>query len=247
MTNETLIQKQLQGQLSNEQMNQFNTLMETDNAFAKAYEEQHSLKKAIAANERNTLKKQLQSLEQGDQTSTSSKNPLTKWLAIAAVIAIALIGSTYFFQDLGNASKSGTELYATYYEAYPNVLQPVTRGNTPEDELSEAFLAYENGAYEDAATSFKIALDQKEDQDVRFYYAMSLLNSGDTQSALPILDTIAQSDSRFSPQSYWYIALSQLQSENKESAKDNLLQLDALDSGFKTQKIEDLLEQLEDF
>ena len=238
MEQDILIQKYLAGKLSKKEELHFIELIEKDVSFTEKVAKHTDLQKAIQASEREELKTYLQSLE---SESTKKVTPFfnKKWLAIAAVFMM-LISIGYYQLTINNVSN---ELYATYFEPYPNALYPITRGNN-KGEKAQLFAAYENGDYETALHGFQKILTKKYDVDIQFYYTMSLLNSGDTKTAYKNLQALKKETTLFTPQLYWYSALIALKKGDKKQVIIQLDSLENLKSGYKMKESIDLLKVL---
>ncbi|WP_420572847.1 hypothetical protein [Kordia sp.] len=245
MENEELIQKYILGTLNKTEQKQFDSLLETDPEFVKAVAEFENVHAAITSHEKDVLKSQLQTLEatQNDSETIEKPSRSYKRFIVAAILILffGLIGN-YIIQQ-ANANET---LYATYFEPYPNALQPITRGESIETTLSPALRAYENGNFERAIAEFDVVLaDQKKPNvDVLFYKAMSLLNLGKEKEAIAILRTIKQSKTRFTPQIYWYGTLIHIKFDENGKALKALEYMDKIQTTFKSKERAILKEKL---
>ncbi|QHI35665.1 hypothetical protein IMCC3317_10110 [Kordia antarctica] len=239
MEQDILIQKYLSGTLSKEENLSFTELLENDVDFAEKVAEHTNIQKAIQATEREELKTYLQSLE---SKNTKKSNPIfnKKWLAIAAIF-LMLISVTYYQFSL---DKDTNELYATYFEPYPNALYPITRGQN-KGEKAQLFAAYEIGDYITAKKGFQNMLNSNYDADIQFYYTMSLLNLGDIETAHKNLQVLKKETTLFTPQLYWYSALIALKKGEKDQVRIQLDSLENLKSGYKMKESLALLKVLE--
>jgi hypothetical protein len=238
MEHDILIQKYISGKLSQEALASFTELMKNDAAFAEKVAMHVDMQKAIETNEHEELKIYLQSLD-AERTKKTRSIFNKKWVAIAAVFLL-LISITYYQLATDSATD---ELYATYYEPYPNALYPIIRGNN-KGEKAQVFAAYETGDYEVALKGFKNILKRDYDVDIQFYYTMSLLNSGAHEAAYENLQRLKKETTLFTPQLYWYSALIALK---KGDEKQVIIQLDSLEnlkSGYKMKESIHLLKVL---
>ena len=238
MQDELLIKAYYKGLLNDEQLAIFNARVAEDSAFAIMVEDYGNVQVGIAENERLRLKKRFHQIEAKGLSKPDTIN-YGRWLAVASVAILLGIGYLTFF----NSELNTQETYLAYYEPYPNVLQPVTRGSA--DDNAATFSAYEAGNYEKAMNGFSEMLEISEDADVRFYYAMSLLNAGQDDKALSELETLLSTDTKFLPQAYWYAALLELKKENATAAKTNLKELETLGVTFKKEESKALLKLLD--
>ena len=87
----------------------------------------------------------------------------------------------------------------------------------------EALKLYDQGNYEEALNSFDEYLHlNPEDLESRFYYGISALMNNEFEIAEKELQSIANSDSRLSNQATWYLALSRINTDKIDLAKENL-------------------------
>ncbi len=232
--NEKAIQDYLCGSLSGNEKRDFEDRMKNDTSFATEVEEHKNMLIAIQALERVELKKRFEKLEK--------KNRKKSWygkFAVAASIAVIVGVGSFFF--LGKPS--GQTLYAENFEAYPNVIAPITRGRTITTDEDAPFVAYEKGEYKDAISGFKTQLKANEDATVRFYLAMALLNSGEKNRALNELNKLNRLETDFSAQILWYKSLIYIEKENYTEASLLLKDLAKTNTGYKRNEVKVLLEK----
>ncbi|WP_423999419.1 tetratricopeptide repeat protein [Maribacter sp. IgM3_T14_3] len=244
MDKEQLLQQYFANQLTKEQEGLFNELLLSDAEFKAQFDFENDLKRVIKEHEHQQLKAKLVGFEKGFAKEVETRMPkggFKNW-SIAASIAL-LMGLGWF----GYNSLTGTDyqdLYNNNFEAYPNTVYNLTRGDTNETLEREAFAAYESGNFQKALDNFdKIAvIDQKPYFD--FYKAQSYLKLGDTSSAVTLLKKIVGSGAEFEAEAQWYLALSYLKAKEEENAKSALQKLIANYSYNKEKAIE-LLKELD--
>ncbi|EDP94946.1 hypothetical protein U8527_15425 [Kordia algicida OT-1] len=237
MENEELIQKYIQGTLDEVEQKQFDTLLKSNPEFANAVAEFKNVHAAISSHEKDQLKSHLQTFEATQEASEATEKPSRSYKRLAIAIVLLL-----FFGLLGNyiiqQANTNEILYATYFEPYPNALQPVTRGPSDGMLLTEATRAYEAKNYEEAIKTFDLiqaGLDNP-DVEISFYKAMSLLNLGKEKEALDILREIKHQKTRFTPQIYWYGALIHVKFDENEKALKALNYLDEIQTTYKAKQ-----------
>lgn len=246
MEQEALIQKYIQDSLNETEQQQFDTLLASDADFAKQVAEAENLHKAIKASEKDVLKSRLQELEATDAELDVSKTRKSRnirfAIAIVLLLGFGLLGN-YFIQQ----ANFHETLYATYFEPYPNALQPVTRGELQTDLLSEATQAYEAKDYEKANATFDLVLAGQDNPNVEvlFYKAMSLLNLKKETEALDILRSIKHTETRFTPQIYWYGTLIHIKFKEYEKSLKALAYMDKIQTTFKAKERAALKEKLQ--
>ncbi|WP_435578132.1 hypothetical protein [Gilvibacter sp.] len=236
MEHEELIQGYFKQSLSEADSQKVIRLLKDDAEFKAAFETYQEMHMAFKKAEYDNLKAQLQAVESkiSEQTKPWYSQPWLRYAA-ASVLVIAL-GVNFFFGGSDN-------LYDDYFETYPNVYQPVIRG-AASTSISDAFVFYENGEFEQAAASFKQLLEDQDDINLKFYRAMALLNAGDTQQALPLLEQLSETAFEFQAESKWYLALTYLKLDQTEKAKPLLEQMDAIDAEFKAEQRSSILKEI---
>lgn len=230
---ESKILDYLQGRLSSADRLKFEAQMENDPSFASEVAEYKNMKSAIGASDRKELKNRFQDLE-GSKTKKSWYGKF----AIAASIAVLIgVGSLFFLKGT-----SGKELYADNFEAYPNVIAPITRSNEPTRKGDQYFVAYEKGEYSSAIAGFQKQLKEDDNHDIRFYLGMAFLNKGEKNKALNELQKIDNEKTGFYPQSLWYQALIYLEKEDFVTARSRLNELKNINTIYKKKEVKEILE-----
>ena len=235
MAYEELIQRYFSNSLSKEEAQKVAHLLKTDSSFKTLFEEHNDLHNALKHQEKKELKTFL------NEVDRKSSSPYTIWSKYKAIIiAVAscfVIGLLYVFTFNHN-----DDLFETYFEPYPNVYSPVVRGEAT--SLAKAFKAYENGNYPIAEEAFKDLLDS--DPNLKFYYAMSLLNQDKISEASMVIADLKTETHKFLPETFWYDILILLKQEKYLEAKDVMVKLQKLDPDFKKKELKELLGLIED-
>ena len=133
MDNEKLINKYFEDTLTSEEQLMFNSMLESDTAFAEQLTFEKQVRAAIHLHERFKLKQKLQAFE-NQQFKTKSLKKI--WLVAASLLFIL---TSYWVYSL--SSKNTEKIFANYYQAYPNTLAPIVRGVEQVDSLQ--FVAFE--------------------------------------------------------------------------------------------------------
>lgn len=246
MEHEELIQKYIQDSLSEAEQAQFETLLQNDLDFAAKVAEYENVHKALKANERDALKSHLQHLEATESENETLRTPFQKNIRLAiAVVLLLLFGliGNYIIQQ-ANVNEN---LYATYFEPYPNGLAPVTRGqNASQNVLQKAMGFYESGNYEKAAKLLENALTTMDilTTEILFYKAMCLLNLKKEKEALDILREIKHEKTHYTSQIYWYGALIHIKFKENEKALKALEYMDSIKTTYKAKERAILKEKL---
>lgn len=210
-----LIERYFENSLSPKELKEFEKLMTIDAEFSTEVDFQKRLKTAIFHEERSNLKAHLQSLDNPTKTYD-----FRWWYAAAGVVF--LIGLSWFVHSIIDSQPS--QLYAAYFEPYPNVVSPKVRGNaTSEEDLkSKAFHLYDQAQYVEAALAFEKLYRNNEQDYAALYQAISLMASGKPNEAIPLLEQMEWTEEAvYVEVAYWYLALAYL--DNQQVAKSRLL------------------------
>ncbi len=220
MDKQELIDKYFENTLTERERIQFDAWLTTDAAFREDFEFQKSLKHAIAANERQKLKQQLREIDLFEKQS-SKKN---LYLSIAALLVVFLAVSVFFLLD----QKSEQQLYAEFFQAYPNVIEVNTRTAQVSRATNVAFQAYENENYEKALEAFSNLNETDQALYGNFYRGVCYLALQKPDPAIRLLNIAQRSkNTQIAKSAVWYQALAYLQGNNAQSARVLLLQIAA--------------------
>ncbi len=221
--NYILIKKYLEGELSEEEVMNFKTRLKEDAAFSEEYTLQKSMNIFLERYQNQPqLKYKLESI--GKDFFTEGKNekedkviPITRnknrnrWLigliATAAIAAILVMFNPFQQQDLYNQ-------YASH--------QPIslTEKSTGSDAGTNAEQTFNQKNYALAYENLTIYLQENpEDQKAQLALGISALESGKTEEAISIFETINAGSSALKNYGTWYLALSYLKQKDFEKAK----------------------------
>jgi len=164
----------------------------------------------------------------------------TKWLAAASIVL--LLGLSYFL--LPDNKTDSNELFASYFEPYRNVIQPIERGTVQQDEKTLAFMAYEKGEYKKAIELFTKLYANSKESYYLFYNANALLKIEKPEEAVPLLLAHLKTKDTLTEKTNWYLALAYLKLKDKDKAKAVLKEVIAKGS-YKTKEANELLEKFE--
>ncbi len=236
MNKSDYIIKYFEDTLSGVELKAFNTLLINDSDFKEEFEFQKELQETLVLNDREQLKKEIQNW---DITKNKSRN---KSLFIAASLLILLGTSWQFF--FNSQPKSTDELYASYFEPYRNIVQPIVRGEHKEDLQSKAFEAYEAKDYENAIMYFNEILNEEPNATISFYKANALLQLNKTNEAILILQANIKNSDTLQDRNLWYLALAYLKDSNIDASKKALKNL-LSQSEFKSKEAGVLIKDLD--
>ncbi|WP_074409693.1 tetratricopeptide repeat protein [Aquimarina megaterium] len=237
MKPQDLISKHIQGTLTIEEQQEFDTLLSVDQNFRDEVLFHTNLKKVVEHKDDDDFRHLLSDLEY----NVKKKNKL-KWWSIAASILV-LLGTIYFWDT--KKPVSNEELFATYFEPYRNILQPVVRGNDHKNKISVAFNAYENGNFKKALDAFNTVLETEENDTLQFYKANALLKLNEAEKAIVILEERDKIENSFSEKNHWYLTMAYLKVGQLNKAKEQLeLLIKIPDSEYKKEEAKELLKKL---
>nr|WP_297915407.1 hypothetical protein [uncultured Allomuricauda sp.] len=231
--NEALFRKKILGLLSAEEERLFDLQFSDNSDFREQYFVYKEMMEVIIVAEKKALKQKLERLNQ------SKKKKLKLWLPLAASF-ILLIGLASIFY-----SRDTNDLYDTYFDTYPNLILPTTRGGQENGGILEkAFFNYDRRQFEEANRAFETYLQNNKDSRISFYQAMGLMNSRKLEEAKKILVSVEKSENEsfeYMQETRWYLALLYMREGNKENAVKLLETNKAKESDFKLEETDDLL------
>lgn len=233
------IDRYLEHKMSAQEHKAFEERIKSDPALRKEVALQQDITAGINLFGGEALKKKLQSAdrEETDLPSDSeAKNnrgrPMYTWIGIAASLSALFLVAILLF-DRGTDPQ---ELYATYYEPYPNVVNPAQRSEgAATDAAGQAMYFYEQGEFEKAIQLFTQE-PSLSDQAYRFYLGVSYLGSKNAQQAISILTPLSE-DAQFAFHEpvLWYLGLAQLQTSKPELARETLQKVIAIGGDYKAE------------
>ena len=235
MDKDLLIQKYLQGTLSEAEEQLFQEYAKNDPSFTDDIPFYEGLHYAFAKADYDQTKTQLQSFYKEERHSV-----WRKWSIAATVLVLMSLGSLWFL----NTINSTETLYAHYFEPYKNVVQPIVRGEAEKNTKVLAFMAYDDGDYDTAIVYINQLLEDKPEAILALYKANSQLQTDQTEAAIATLESHIKKTDTIYAEAQWYLALSYLKLDNKEATKSHLSTLLQTNSNFKNKDAIALLKTL---
>ena len=243
MDKELLLYSYFSNQLSEDEKQVFENLLETDDEFRAQFNFEKDLKRVIKDDKNQDLKMKLLEFEKEIKNQIPVKNSTNRFrqwsiaASIALLFGLGIFGyNTFFRTDYG-------DLYNTYFQEYPNTVYSITRGAVQKTIEREAFAAYESGDYRTALKNFaQLPLGDKMEY-VEFYKAQSYLNSDQLEDAKKGFQKVISADNSFVGESHWYLALIYLKEKDKANAVNTLQQIIAK-YDYKKGRAEELLKEL---
>jgi len=245
MDKQLLLYNYFSNQLTAEQERLFDELLKTDMDFKKQFNFEKDLKMVIRNKETSDLKSKLVGFEKDISKDTPvrtlPKTNYRKWAmaaSVALLIGLGWLGYNNFAgPDYGN-------LYDENFQQYPNTVYTITRSESQASMERDAFTAYELGKYQDAIDNFNKIDTADEREYLDFYIGLSHLNLGQASEAKSFFEKTIASNSEFSAEAHWYLALSALKQERREDAKNHLQAL-VSKYDYNKEKALELIKELE--
>jgi hypothetical protein len=173
--------------------------------------------------------------QEGKQAMVSLFSKINQWKIAASILILVAAGILLFIFQVGTSSG---DLYQTYYQPYPNLIDPIQKGvdNNTQSSVSQL---YELGQYE------HVVKQEVSDPSSEFYVALSWLATNDLSRAVPLLERFSgQREFRFHHVAQWYLALAYLTEKQIDKSTNLLEQIKATpDHDFRS-KASQLLAQL---
>lgn len=238
MDSEVLIEKYLKGTLNEKEQVEFDTLRGTDEAFEQEVIFHENLQDVLSA-ENEPVRAMVEEFESEYSSKSSATVPWKQLLVAASIFAV--LGLAVYFNLTRPISSS--DLYDNYFERYPNVVNPIVRGEEA-DAADAAFEAYDNERFEEALTRFTTLLETDGSPHYLFYKAITFLELQRAEEAIELLEEYAATNEKGSDRAGWYMAMAYLQLDDQERAKEALRKV-INDKAYNAGRAEELLAELE--
>ena len=248
MENHDLIDRYFEKSLRPKEQKIFNELLQNDLNFKNEFLFQKNLKQVIAANQKEELKSVLSNIEERAKKDSLFASVPKKWLVAASVMIIMgvttlMLQKTYY--------PSNEAIYAEYFKADRNTIQPVVRGESLNTIEYRAFVAYEAGAYYKAINLFN-SVKNPDATYILYYKGLCYLAVGKSYKAIELLSHVSNevktegTSAELNAKSKWFLALAYLQNNENEKAISQLnLTANNPVSTFKKQEANEILEYLQ--
>lgn len=202
-----LIEAYINGELSEVNTKEFEALMNRDHRLKTEVEQFSKLYDGLEQiRQRQLLQKDF---DKWDAKMDRRKKPYLQWLAGAAAAILILVSVKISLQS----PLSNEALFASYYEAYPNVVSPIARSGAAEEGSTEKIMfLYESEKYEELIPMIK---SQDESPQWHFYLGICYLATEQETEAIASFERIDKQDN-FYNQKLWYQALSYLREDQKD-------------------------------
>lgn len=242
------IEKYVAGDLSAEELQQFNKKLVEEQGFAEKVKEYSLLINGIDEAGKMNFTNKLSTWEDEIQAKENSSNhkviSFKKYWLYAASFILPIIGVTLYLYFNQHVPPSDQELYSAYFSPYENIL--TSRSDADSDTLLAGLNAYNLGLYDVAIQNFETYVKAHPTANgTKFYLGVSYLANNQTQNAISVLSDIIDSNSTFKNTAEWYLALAYLK-ENQHMQAQQLLILISKNSQHEFfEKAIELLDKME--
>lgn len=237
------MERYFDSELSVDEMQTFNSRVQTDSAFKSLIEREKIIIGAIRNQGLLDNLNYLKTIEekiQGNYSQPAFARVQT-WYYYAAAAVVALLIA---IKVLLPSQQSSEELFAEYFTPYPNVFEPTTRGSDLLTKRAEAFQAYEQKNYKQAASLFSDLLREKNESGVLFLLGNSNLMLGEVTEAKENFLTLINDFDDLDLQAKWFLSLSYLKAGDEENARKILKEVGETENSYAS-KAQELLQQID--
>ena len=238
-----LVEKYFDAELDEVEVDHLTARIERDENFKSLVEQEKAIIGAIRHQGLAENLQYLQTLEAnlGDSTRVTLNTPAKKWyfVAAAATIGILIIGKVL----LTSFNETPDQLFQTYFTVYPNTFEPTVRGNTAVTKRTQAFYAYDQGDYQNAAVLFRELLESNKEPGMLLLLGNANLILGNIEEAKANFTTLNKDFDEFDIQSKWYLSLCYLKNGDVERARTMLKELGDTEISY-ANKAKELLDKV---
>ena len=172
----------------------------------------------------------------GNTSPVRAKVVKLMWRKVAITAAAAILIGLFLWQPW-----QGEDLYTKY--AATEMVSSVERGTHTDSLLANATKAFNAKEFTSAATYlYEVVEAQPENSFARFYYGVSLMQTGKTELARGAFTALSKGSSAFKDEALFYMGLSYLKDNDKENCKKWLQQVPAGSGAY--EKAQKLLQDL---
>ncbi len=169
----------------------------------------------------------------------------SRWWLIA--VGIALLGVVaYYVIDMQQAESASESFFSSYFDPYPLSLYETVREG--QEIFPNAFQAYRQADYGEAVARFEASEPKISSSPVyMFYYAVSLLATGEGEEARNILQDILveENSPMITEPAGWYLALAHLETGDETAAQQRLKKIAGKDTHSMREEANALLAELQ--
>ena len=239
--NEKLIEKYFSKQLSEAELLEFEKQYEIDQDFKAEVDFLKDIQYVSEAEDDAKFKSQLASYETelSEKPQSSFPKRLKALIAVAAILLVA-ISITFFL----NKDINTEQLFTSFFEPSKNVSAPIVRSETDDQLINNAFIAYSESDYENAAPLFRQGFEITKKSELLFYEGNALLALNQTEEAIVVFKKHLLFPDALTNRTHWYLALAYLKDQQINKAKEELNTLINSGESFKKKEAQSLLKKL---
>jgi len=216
-----LIEKYHGGKLSAEERRLLEARIKSDPVFGAMVTDYTDIIEGVKHERREKFKSTVKTWEAEILREQQPSVFRTYW-KLAAVFLVLALAALYIF--IPGRKETPQELYADYFVPYEDV---ITTRDESNPLLTESVHLYDEKKYNLAVESFsKYLTSHPDDHDARFYYGLSLLESGRPQESMESFDIVIKGNSLLAEQAEWYRALASLKLGDLSVTKSLLHEID---------------------
>ena len=233
-------------QMTEQERNDFLAELEKDDSLRKEVELHKDISGSLASEDlhqfRNVLKEANQHNEQQTKTPTAKVRRLSTMRILAIAASVLFVVMLIRFIP-GSSDLSNQELFASYHETYPMLLNQRGVSEDLEADYRAAVVAYQTENFDEAKNLFKKINSATDNNTYIFYEAISNLESSDPNGAILLFKKlIERGDPLFREQSKWFLAMSYLKLDKSEECSKILNEIGQ--GEFKYKEASELLKAL---
>lgn len=214
--------------------------LQNDSGFRQLLEDLKILKESIRQSSRVQLKEELVEIENKLSANPEGKTASLRPWIIGVAASLVLVVVTFLLWPKPTDTQ---ELFAQYFEPYPNVIMPTVRGDLEPDTtlMAKAYRAYDSGDYEKAISLFEQVAAK--DEGVYLYLGNSYLATNNPEKAIVCFEKVWNDYDVFDEQAEWYLSMAYLKTGDLKKANDLLNAIASKEGSFEI-KAEKILPQL---
>lgn len=237
-----LAEKYLRGQLEEQESKEFAAKLEADEELRAEVEALQAALIAVEADGILQMKKELEQIRQQVEVEKKSSRPVNWWLIAASFALLAAVtwAALKFIEP-----DPPQEIFAENFEVYRPPVQ-LRDDASGESSWAKGRKAYGDGDYAAAAQHFE---DAKSDPQVpqylrEFYIGIAQLAEDKAEAAIPHLQTSLETESDYSQQARWYLALAYLAVDDIDNSRSVLYKIISNESAYKYKAAKKILADL---
>jgi predicted negative regulator of RcsB-dependent stress response len=251
-----IIDRYLNGELSEEELKDFNKLLESDLQLRRELSLEKDLNKIILETDIYEFGNKVKATREAMLLQKPNPNGFDKtvrlrskkWYLLAAsiIVLVGLLGYLYFLQ---NQQISSEKLFLQYYSKYHSDIAARSGDEISNDPFILGLNEYEDDNYNDAIRY----LNQEINEDslnftAQLYLGISYMEKNNLDKAIDVFKSIInESGNMFIGQAKWYLALTYLKTDDVDYREEtkNLLSSIIQNKGDRAKEALELLDKME--